>query len=66
MSKKRKRGADAVTATAVTFRIVEIDFEARTITIGGNRVQATTPRVTFPILSGDAVFMSRGDWERIA
>ena len=60
MSKKKKL------PPVVTIRTIVIDWEGRSVTINGRRIETTDARfLHIPILSGDAVFMSR-DAERIA
>jgi hypothetical protein len=49
----------------VTFRQLEVDFEAHTVTLEGRVIHVDARAFVIPILSGDAVFMWNADMERI-
>jgi hypothetical protein len=64
MGKKKKR--QELLSPVVTFRTVTIDFEDRTVTINGTHYGPIEQRgFSFPILSGDAVFMPPRGMERV-
>jgi hypothetical protein len=66
MSKKKRKAVDL--PPFVTLRTLSVDFVYRTISIDGKVVhlEPGSSVVTMPLLSGDALFISRGDMERIS
>jgi len=68
VSKKKRAKRTQLSVPAlplVTFRNVEVDFEARTVSVNGRKIGPVEARcIVFPILSGDAIFMAK-DMERV-
>jgi hypothetical protein len=56
----------ALPARPVTFRILSIDFESRTVTLDGRIVPVSARALDIPILTGDVAFMPSKGWERLA
>lgn len=61
---KKKRAA-YVPPPVVTIRTLTVDFEARTVHLDGRTITVDARCFVIPILSGEAVFMPRGNMERI-
>lgn len=68
---KKKKGRRAVSEVLgrmdriVTIRTITVCFKDRTVEVGGRKVTVSADCFSMPVLSGDAVFISRSDMERI-